>query len=132
MPLQEFDEQVPVNLICVFNDAWNPAIGFLFAFPIARTQRWDLVLGSNCDAVDHDVSVHVYDEQDAYRKPVGSVTIPAGAGYGAVPPVDVLGQLLAATGRGLVLANGHGLELFIDAAPGTGNVVSVWVQGGYV
>lgn len=131
MSIQEFDERIPLNLVARFDDAWLPATGYTFENVETRHLRIDYLLGFNSDTVPHDMTFWVYDQQDEVRKNVGSVTIPAGSGLGALAPVDVLTQLLAGTGRALVLRGADTVEVFIDATPSAATYVTLWARGGW-
>jgi hypothetical protein len=61
---------------------------------------------------------------------LGSISVPAGAGHGAVAAVEALSALILPNGGELVLPSGESLSAYLEVALGTSEVLSVLVLGG--
>ena len=80
------------------------------------------------DTVDQVLSLWLYDGTNSIL--LKSVTIPAGAGTGAVPAVDLLGALSNQTPPSFYLAPTFRIQASLAAAPSTGKLVYLNSQSG--
>src|SRR5260370_22008797 len=105
MSNQQFAETTPSVAGQTFVAADTTAVKTLYQPQSAIGGRVDSILCTNSDVIDHYVAVYLNTPSATTR--IGSVKVPAGAGFGAVPSVDlvsglpvtnVLGLLIRATG----------------------------------
>lgn len=93
--------------------------------------RIDLLLASNDDSVDHVLKLGTYDSYSGANYTYQfSVTVPAGAGYGAVEAFDILAAINTVASGGLIFAPARGLSLKLAVAMNTDKLLSLWIQGG--
>lgn len=128
MGFSTFDERTAQNWQIVFNDTSYPTPS-PFAPPDVRASRFDTIIGTNNDTVDHTLGAYF----DFGAGPVhfATVTLPAGAGEPGTPSVDVLDALIPATSPGIVLAAGSELGFAQYEALGSGKLIRIVAIGGY-
>ena len=86
-----------------------------------------MLLVSN-DTIDHVITFSRSNDTSAT---IGSVLVPAGAGYGTVPPVDVLSVLCDAGRRQLWLDSQGTIYWAIDVVLSSSKVLNAYWEGGY-
>jgi hypothetical protein len=128
MPLDQFSERVPFLLTFQFTDVTGDGSWQSMNTGNTDVQRVDVMQASNSDTIDHDLWLDVYGSEAA--SVFGSVTIPAGAGYGAVPPVDLFAALLPAADHFVILVNGNVPVGRVVPNINTGKDVTVTIYGG--
>jgi len=82
MPLQQFDEYAPLFAEGYIDDSATPMVPVTITDTNLR-QRVDSIIINSNDTIDHVVALCIGTE------PLLSVNVPAGAGFGGVPAVDV-------------------------------------------
>lgn len=90
--------------------------------------RLDTLVGSNNDAIDHVVAF-AFDFGGGIRH-FGSVSVPAGSGYGGVSSVDLLAGLLPINTAGLTVEPSVIFECANEvSATVAGSVTVSWIGG---
>lgn len=92
--------------------------------------RWDMILASSNAAVDHDARIEAYVGSLSYY--LGSVVIPAGAGWTNVPPLDVLAALVPPSNDGITLPPSAYVRATLAVALGAGETINISLVGGLV
>ena len=90
--------------------------------------RIDAMIASSTEAIDHALTVVIHSSVDI---PVGTVNIPAGAGHGAVPAVDVLGGLPSILRNGWAMTVAESVEVQLEVAC-VGGEISLVALGGVI
>jgi hypothetical protein len=91
MGLQSFDEVTPI----FFNATWTPGLGTgvnNFTSSLNNVVRVDTFVATSTDTIDHLCAVWLNSVL------VDTINIPAGAGNGTVPAVNMMAKLLADIG----------------------------------
>lgn len=128
MPLQQFDERGLIQGQANFSSGYTPGT---YQNPIASQLaegRLDGIFASNSDTVAHELTVAI--SSAGPTNAIASVSVPAGAGHGAVSPVDVLGQLFGTSYHYLMLPAGFQLAVSLSTAPAASTAVIVHAFGG--
>lgn len=87
-------ESQPFVQNIAFTSANSPGWNTLYANGYAPN-RGDILIACNSDTIDHEVQFRVHCI-NYYTTVVGTVLVPAGAGFSAaIPPIDVLAALPA-------------------------------------
>lgn len=128
MPLQQFDERAIVWQSHQFTDVATPGAWVTTAGAVVGDYRLDTLQAVNDDTIDHIVGVDWINGNGTTL--AGSVTVPAGAGIGAVPPVDLLAAILPAGLHYMYLINSGNVGLAVMEAINTGKHVTITGQGG--
>lgn len=129
MPLQQFDERVVNVTNFWFDDTATPLLPGSMGLAIGPDQRFDVIMAANNDTINHIVGFTFV--ANLTRGVIGSVTVPAGAGYGAVPPVDVLAAMLPTAQPFLLVESNGDRFCFVGETINTGKIVSLYLQGGF-
>lgn len=128
MSLQVFDEHTPLFIPLNIDD--GAATGLLTFAPITPgTFRLDSIWGTNSDAIDHVVEISATDGTSTVL--LGSANIPAGAGYAAAPPIDLLAVILGLSQLGIAVGAGSQLFVNVEIAVVPTFVVTLLGVGGY-
>jgi hypothetical protein len=127
MSFGQFDERILTAYHADFDDSY-PLDTFEFISPGNFGSRLDVGFACNTDTVDHVLSAWQNGVIDRYT--LGSVVIPAGAGNGTIPAVDIVAAFGTINQPCLVAAPGNSLYLVLEAAPSTGKLVTVNGWGG--
>jgi hypothetical protein len=90
--------------------------------------RIDAMVATSTEPIDHVLTVILHSSLDT---PLGSVNIPAGAGHGAVPAVDVLGGLPSILRNGWAMTPAESVHVALEVTCSTG-LVAVTAIGGVV
>jgi len=128
MSLEQIDERTPVFGHYSFNSSYVAHTEVDVVPDPANVWRLDSLIGTNFDSVDHTMSVIVHQGTDSYY--LATVTIPAGSGKGATPPVDVLGQVMGTAEHYLNLASGYSLRADLSDVPTAAGTVEISAMGG--
>lgn len=128
MPLQQFDEREAFSGTTLFDDTYVVGIALTVWVTNAQTSRIDTLTAINNDTIDHNLWVD-WTYQDGTHPGI-QLTIPAGAGYGGVPVVDVLEALFGAAFHYLCLAGGQSVACGLAETVNTGKSVVVIGNGG--
>ena len=96
--------------------------------PAPYMGRVDAIVATSTDVVDHYLTLS-YNNVTATGS-LGTVKVPAGAGYGAVPAVDVIAGLPASIQTNLTFGLGSILYGFLDTAVTAAFEVDVTAVGG--
>ena len=127
MPLSIFDERsalvAGLQLILASGTSDN-----LIIDTGTQDRRIDSIICTSTDTIDHDVQIKV--NYTSGPQVIGSVHVPAGAGYGGVAAVEGMLTLSVSPIAGILL--GPGSQLFVRALVPvtTALAVDVLVQGG--
>jgi hypothetical protein len=90
--------------------------------------RIDAMVATSTEPIDHVLTVILHSSVDT---PLGSVNVPAGAGHGAVPAVDVLGGLPTVLHGGWPMTQAENVDVALEVTCSTG-VVAVTAIGGVI
>lgn len=127
-----YDEKSILNGQRSFTDAYADQ-WYLVGGPNSYVPyRVDLLIASSTSIAAQVLDVAFGDANDTPGPllRVASVIIPAGAGDGTIPVVDVLVGILPVLAGGLPLASNQVLFLHLQATPGSGEIVVVTWLGG--
>lgn len=128
MGFQVYDETAVLNLNRLIVPADGTAL--LPLVPAASvSRRIDAILAANRDTIDHVINVQM--TVGAVVTEIGSVTVPAGAGYAGVPTVDLLGSGFPATQAGVTLIGTSLIGVQLPVAVVATFDVSVTAVGGF-
>src|SRR6266581_6119863 len=127
MGLSQFDEQLAIVGVGIINAATGTARIAAAAFQ-GRQHRVDSVFCTNTDVIAH--VVRLWMNKGGVFALLGSETIPAGAGTGGAPSIDLLASCLPVGEAGLVLDNTCELDVSVEVAVTLTNEVDVTLQGG--
>jgi hypothetical protein len=125
--LQQFDERNPVQ-VGVGIVAANTTTDVAIISAAALDTRIDSVLATNTDTIPHVVGLRVGIGGGAYS--LGTVSVPAGAGTGGAPTVDVLASGFPTTQVGFILKNGNTLSGHVEVTMVGGSYVHLVAIGG--
>ncbi len=129
MGLTQFDEQLAIVGVGIINAATGTAR--IAAAPFqARQHRVDAVYCTNTDVIAH--VVRLWMNKGGVFGLIGSETIPAGAGTGGAPSIDLLATCLPVGEVGLLLDSSCELDVSVEVAVTLSNEVDVVLQGGNV
>lgn len=127
--IQQFDENSGLIVQYGFTSTdGTTAVQLLENLQVAV--RVDQISAINTDAIDHHADVVLIAGGTPFV--LGSVTIPAGAGVGGVPNVDLLTPSLHAPQAGIVIPYDMGLSVGMEEAVVFGALVAVTVLGGWL
>jgi len=105
--------------------------GFIALVPTdVFDRRVDSILVSNRDGIAHVINLSLI--VGSSRTQLGSVSVPAGAGYAGTPSVDILPTSLPATQVGLVVPGNYALNFNVSVAVVATFDMSVTAFGGRV
>lgn len=127
MATTRFAENYPVyaNISLVAASGTNA----VSASPSVDTiHRWDTLLASSTAAAPHDLRLAV--TIGTVTSYLGSVSIPAGAGFTTVPAVDILAHILPNPTDGLVMPGLGALKGQLAVTLGAGETITVACAGG--
>jgi len=127
VPTGRYNETYPVyaNISITPASTTNP----VQASPAcAVPHRWDVGIASSTAAADHDLRLDAYVGSVAFY--LGTVSIPAGAGFTTVPAVDVIAELIKAPNDGIVLPASAILRATLAVTLGAGETLTVALAGG--
>lgn len=129
MPLTRYAESYPVYArIALTNALGTQAVQSTPSVEVPH--RFDMVLAISTSVTDHDVRLEAYVAAVGYI--LGTVSVPAGAGYGVVPAVDLVAALIAAPNDGVVLPAGANLRGACAASLASGETLTLVCVGGTV
>lgn len=129
MGLSQFDEVQPLQQNLRADNSWGTTPTNTANIPVGRYRIDGILLTSN-DVIAHDVDFY-YATSGAVRE-IGSVAVPAGAGYGATPPIDALPLLLGTSTWQLVLPAGDLVLISFEVAITSGQFVDITFFGGAI
>jgi hypothetical protein len=113
MGLSQFDERVAVT-----NGVELLLANGLTTVPVmvgsGAGSHIDLLLAANSDAIDHVVII--YTDASSVPTPIGSVNVPAGAGWTALSAVDLLAAIVPPYQTGLMVQPTVGLYVSVVPA----------------
>jgi len=92
--------------------------------------RWDAAFASSTAAIAHDLRLNAYVGAVAFY--LGTVSIPAGAGFTNVPAVDVIAELVKSPNDGIVLPASAVLRASLAVTLGAGETITVACVGGAI
>ena len=127
MGLSFFDEQRPVQQVNKIDAAVGTALVVAWneePFP----SRVDWIIVANSDVIPHVVDV--WYNKSSYGVLVGSVSVPAGAGYGGSPSIDLLAAMMAVPFTGLLFDNNGSLSYSVEVAVTAAFTVTLLTIGG--
>lgn len=128
MPLQQFDERIMDVLALALDSTYTPGSKQTIPTNNSYDERIDVLQAVNTDTVAHELSIWLDNAPTAHG--IGSVTLPAGAGTGAIPAVDVFAALLPASFHYLYIQSGGAFYASVAEAISSGKNVYVWGLGG--
>ena len=129
MGLSQFDEQLAIVGVGIINAATGT--GRIAAAPFqGRQHRVDAVYCTNTDVIAHNVRLWL--NRGGVFGLLGSENVPAGAGTGGSPSIDLIATCLPASQTGLVLDNTCELDVSVEVAVTLTYEVDVIVQAGNV
>lgn len=124
----QFNEVYPIAGTYTFLNSYVPATWGTVVTVSTTPGRVDQLLALNSDTVAHVITIRT--TNGSTTQFWGSVSVPAGAGFGGVAPVDVLAAILPSTQLYLLLMQGYSLQGDIPAAPAAGTYVELTAAGG--
>lgn len=123
----QFAEIYPFNLVTQLVD--SDATNLVQMLGVGQfNRRLDQVTLSNNDTIDHVVALVV--SLNAVAARVICVNVPAGSGFGGVPPVEAYPATPTTSVAGLVVDVNALLYVTLEVALNTGKVVQVFASGG--
>lgn len=128
MPLGQFDERLPIQLVPSLSDT---AVANTFTplySAIGRDARIDVLLVSNSDTIVHHVAIDLNASGD--NGVVIECQVPARAGYDGASPFDILGAAFPAGQQFLIAPAGNEFDWCVREAINSGRFVVAYVQGG--
>jgi len=125
--IQAFNEVYPVNVSCFLTNAMGTTPQ-AFNSAIYTKFRLDAIVASSSDTVDRVLVLELYDGLFYY--PLGSVNVPAGAGQGTVPVVDVIAALPTNVQKSVVQADSYFLQARVTVAVTAAKQLNVIGIGG--
>jgi hypothetical protein len=129
MGVQQYDENS--GLIVQYGFAAADGTGLVQLLSnLQVAARADQITAINGDSIDHHAQVVLTSGGTPFA--LGSVTVPAGAGYLGVPNVDLLTPLLRSPQVGVVIPYDMDLGVQLEEAVTGSNVVAVTVLGGWL
>lgn len=132
--LQIFDEKRPRNASLTIEDTDSGDWQQLMAPDFGTWVRVDGITITSTDTVARVVSFSLGQPVTGETSwgLIGSVSVPAGAGDGTVPPLDVLPLILPAGLSGIVLDGQYSLSVKMPTAPATGKTLTITLWGGFI
>jgi hypothetical protein len=127
MGTQQFNEGDPVNTMSAITSATALLAQQVWNIVQAKS-RVDVFILSNDDAIDHVVRINYVISGSPL--PIGSVLVPAGSGYGALAPVDVLKALLPLTQQGIAMNAFDYLSCQLEVVMGSTAELTAFLMGG--
>jgi hypothetical protein len=126
MGLQSFDEVTPVFA----NATWTPGLGTgVNNFTSSQNNVWriDTFIATSTDTIDHLCQVWLNSVL------IDTINIPAGAGNGTVPPVNMMAKLLTDVGLDhIVLPITKTIQVGLTVGLQAGKVIYFFASGGIV
>ena len=130
MPLGQFDEKTPFLDSERFESTDTPGTyKQVFDVQAPAMLRIDMIQVFNSDTVSHTV---VISGNNSDQLTYAAATVPAGAGYGTTPPVDLLGLALPGTQFHYLIFWDNALWFTVGEAVTAATAVHFVLQGGYV
>lgn len=129
MPVGRYNETYPsyANISITAASSTNP----VQASPaVTVPHRWDAGFASSTAAAPHDLRLDAYVGAVAFY--IGTVSIPAGAGFTTVPAVNVIAELVEAPNDGIVLPASAILRATLAVTLGAGETLTVALLGGAI
>lgn len=130
MPNQQFDERPIVLTSNLFDDTQAANSFFGLEIAVSGQLRLDIFQIVTDDTAINEVII--YHKPGPNEIPIGSVAVPAGAGYNGVPPVDVLHALFGDTFHYIIMEQGTTLGAALVNALTSGKTMTFLDAGGYV
>jgi hypothetical protein len=127
MGVQLFNEQFPVLYGLQLANGDGTAVT-LFTASLLQFQRIDHILASNSDAIPHVVNITALVNGNEQR--VASASVPAGAGYGGAPPVDLFVAGVPAGFDGIPLASNVHLSAQLEISMTGATLMNLLATGG--
>ena len=128
MGTQQFNESYPVfaglSLDSTYVANTQTAIGVQANYP----SRWDTLQAANDDTITHTVTVYLFDNPTYF--PLGEVDVPAGAGNGTTPTVDLIQPFLPTTMHGFAVPTYYQLAVSVGEAITAGKHIYFSATGG--
>lgn len=128
MPLQQFDERLALAVAVVMTSAYVAGTSTDLVPISPQTSRVDALQGINTDTVIHTGEI-LLNNGSTYVS-IGGFSLPAGAGVGATPPVDLLAAILPSAMHYITFPGTYKLAVALDAAPAAGKTCTVVALGG--
>jgi hypothetical protein len=122
-----FDEAVPVTYGKIFAGAGLASMQAASP-PAERNYRVDRIIFTSNDTIDHELTVDV--NNDGQAVVVGTIHIPAGAGYSAAIPAVELFAELPYLGDGVAFWNGGNFRIMDAVAISSTKSIQVCAIGG--
>jgi hypothetical protein len=122
-----FDERVAIQPAATFESA-DGVINETIIQGSRNGVRLDSLQATNSDAIDHELGFQL--NASGYAVEMGTVNIPAGAGFGGVPPVDIMAAIAPTQIGGIIITKDWSFVVENLVAVVFPNKVSVWAFGG--
>lgn len=127
MGVQLFNEAFPVLYGLQLANGDGTTVTLLTQ-SLLQFQRIDHILASNNDTIPHVLNITAFVNANEQR--VASASVPAGAGYGGIPPVDVIATGAPASLDGIPLAANVHLSAQLEIAMVGGSLMNLLATGG--
>lgn len=127
MSFTTFDERIAESYETFFDTAYVPGTSTVIIND-GQARRFDAIYLGNADVVDHVVGLSI--SNGTIDLPCASIVVPAGAGVGGVPPIDIVALQANANLLGFVIPRGGGLNWLVEEAIGVTGFVTLATQGG--
>lgn len=128
MALGQFNERVQTVETLSFPSTYTPGTATAFGTQATNDKQYDQLIATNTDAANHVVTL--YDHTSGGNVIIATVTVPAGSGTGATPPVDLLASLFDSGHHYIQIAQNHQLYASMADAPAASTVVNIYASGG--
>ena len=129
MGLSQYDEQIPVLAACELDSGDGTTPKQIYAADYYDV-RLDTILITTNSLVDIGVCVFMNINSNGYS--IFGMTIPAGSGFGGVPAVDVIGEMVTHNVGGLLLPKNQDINIYVTEALAAGKVLDVVAMGGSI
>lgn len=127
MGIQQYDESAPLVGMAQIVNADGTGVVTLDTSTTAR-RRYDSILVTSTAVADHKLTIWTY--VGAFGNKLGVVNIPAGAGSGAVPGVEVIAGLALGNVGAIVLPPVTDLKAKLEVTLGAGELMYITLLGG--
>ena len=108
-------------------DPSAPAGAFVNLANYGFDAEMDYVWVSNSDSIDHVIGLGFDDGTNMY--PIATANVPAGSGFGTLPPIEMIGHVPSLANTGIYIPSGLGLSVRLNEIL-TSGLVTFYAQGG--
>lgn len=128
MAISQFDERSILSGIATFAPAYSPGTPSLVINSARADFRVDVLVLTNNDTASVLATIWLQPAGSSIQ--IAQINVPAGAGSGTTPPVDVLDYLFGSTYHYLLLLANTQVQVSFGTAPGSGKQFAAYASGG--